>query len=108
MSPATITRPLLFYPVSLTNDNGETPREVAIRFANAGCIAILAPTLSGEAWQGEEAELDQPSSMSVERAKEKVEKLIESLQTAKDRFRELGGELPEDNEIELLKREHQR
>ena len=96
--------------VSLTNDNGETPREVAIRFASAGCIAILAPKapLSGEAWQGEEAELDRPSSMSVERAKEKVEKLIESLQTAKDRFRELGGELPEDNEIELLKKEHQR
>lgn len=93
--------------MSLTNDRGETPREVAIRFASAGCIALLAP-LPGEAWLGEEAELDRPSSVSVERTKERVEKLMESLQTAKDRFRELGGELPEDNEIALLKKEHQR
>lgn len=96
--------------VSLTNDKGETPREVAIRFANVGCIALLAPKAppSKEAWQGEEAELDQPSSMSVERSKERVEELIGSLQAAKDRFRQLGGELPEDNEINLLKKEHQR
>jgi hypothetical protein len=93
--------------VSLTNSNGETPREVAIRFASAGCIALLAPKV-GEAWQGEEAELDRPSSVSVERAKEQVEQLIESLQRSKDRFRELGGELPEDREIELLKSEHTR
>ena len=94
--------------MSLTNDKGETPREVAIRFAKAGCIALLGPKAppTGEAWQGEEAELDQPSPLSVERAKERVEKLAESLQTAKNRFRELGGELPEDNEIELLKEGH--
>lgn len=99
-----------FHAVSLTNDKGETPREVAIRFASTGCIALLAPKTPppGEEWQGEEAELDQPSPLSVERAKERVEKLIAMLQTAKTRFRELGGELPEDNEIELIKLDHQR
>ena len=103
---------LVHYSVSLTNNLGETPREVAIRFANAGCIALLAPKApppgSGEEWLGEEAERDQPSPLSLERAKERMEKLMEALQIAKTRFRELGGELPEDREIELLKREHQR
>lgn len=100
------------YTVTLTNQKGETPREVAIRFSSTGCIAILAPHTphlgtKGE-WEGEEAELDQPSGISVGRAKERVEKLMEALQTAKLRFRELGGELPEDREIELLKAEHQK
>ena len=95
--------------MSLTNDRGETPREVAIRFASAGCIVLLAPKAApGEAWLGEEAELDQPSPLSVDRAKERIEKLIEALQTAKNRFRELGGELSEDGEIDRIKKEHQR
>lgn len=101
--------------MSLTNDKGETPREVAIRFGSTGCIALLAPQtphigggVGGGEWQGEEAEPDQPSGLSVDRAKERVEKLIESLQTAKLRLRELGGELPEDSEIELLKASHQK
>lgn len=95
--------------MSLTNDKGETPRAVAIRFASAGCIALLAPKapLSGGEWHGEEAELDEPSSLSIERAKERVEGLLDRLQTAKMRFRELGGELPEDSEINAIKREHQ-
>ncbi len=100
--------------MSLTNEKGETPREVAIRFGSTGCIALLAPQTPhlgaawGGEWQGEEAEPDQPSDLSVGRAKERVEKLIESLQTAKLRLRELGGELPEDREIELLKADHQK
>ena len=96
--------------MSLTNNKGETPREVAIRFASAGCIALLAPKTPppGEEWLGEEAERDHPSPLSVQRAKERMEKLMDMLQTAKTRFRELGGELPEDNEIELLRRDHQR
>ena len=98
--------------MTLTNSKGETPREVAIRFGQTGCIALLAPPApppgSGKEWEGEEAELDQPSTVSVGRAKERVEKLIESLQTAKLRLRELGGELPEDREIELLKADHQK
>ena len=97
--------------MTLTNEKGETPREVAIRFSSTGCIAILAPHtphLGTKEWEGEEAELDEPSGISVGRAKQRVEKLIEALQTAKLRFRELGGELPEDREIELLKSEHQK
>ena len=83
--------------------------EVAIRFASAGCIVLLAPKAApGGAWLGEEAELNQPSPLSVDRAKERVEKLIEALQTAKNRFRELGGELSEDGEIDRIKKEHQR
>ena len=85
---------------------------MAIRFGSTGCIAILAPQTphlgTGGEWEGEEAEPDQPSSISVGRAKERVEKLIEELQTAKLRLRELGGELPEDREIELLKADHQK
>ena len=96
--------------VTLVNSKGETPREVAIRFANTGCIALLAlkSSLPPENWEGEETEMDQPSPISLERAKERVEKLQEMLQAARTRFRELGGELPEDSEIELLKREHQK
>ena len=102
----------LLVTVSLTNEKGETPREVAIRFGSTGCIALLAPGVpppgsKGEG-EGEEAELDQPTPMSMERAKERVETLLESLQTAKLRLRELGGELPEDREIELLKADHQK
>ena len=98
--------------MSLTNNQGETPREVAIRFASTGCIALLAPEApptggDGE-WLGEEAERDQPSPLSLQRAKERVEKLVDMLQEAKTRFRDLGGELAEDREIELLKKEHQR
>ncbi len=95
--------------MTLANNKGETPREVAIRFANTGCIAILAPKTLESNWKGEEeAEMDQPSSISKERAKERVEKLTNMLQLAKTRFRELGGELSEDGEIEVLKKEQER
>ena len=94
--------------VTLENAKGERPREVAIRFANVGCIAILSPKSPAADWEGEEAELDYPPPISLERARERMEKAYSTLEVAKTRFRELGGELPEDREIELLKVDHQR
>lgn len=103
-----ISHVITFLTVSITNENGETPREVAIRFAHPDCIALLAPNMPAvKQWEGEEAEFDHPSPISVERAKKKVEEMEDALQAAKTRFRELGGELPEDNEIKRLKEEHQ-
>lgn len=96
--------------VFLRNNKGETPCDVAVRFGKTACISLLLPHASLLAQEEEKKELseDGPSTESVERAKERVERLQGQIMVAKTRLRELGGELYEDNEIELLKTEHQR
>ena len=49
---------------------------------------------------------DRPTPKALGRAREKVDELQELLGAAKARFRQLGGELPEDRELELMKDEH--
>jgi len=99
------------------NNNGETPRDVALRFGKLECAAVLRshgtfPSSGGEqAEEGKEAGEDledNPSAESVERAKERMESLQSQFLSAKARFRELGGELYEDNEIELIKTGHKK
>ena len=99
--------------VSIKNNNGETPRDVAIRFAHVGCAALLVAGTGSD--QGlcdldgdEGATPDRPTPKAVARAREKVEELQELLGAAKGKFRQLGGELPEDRELELTKEEHKR
>lgn len=93
---------------SLRNNNGETARDVAIRFAHIGCAALLA---TGKGSDQDSFDLDgdtpdKPTPKALARVKEKVDELQEQLGAAKTRFRQLGGELPEDREIELLKEGH--
>lgn len=51
---------------------------------------------------------DKPTPKALARVREKVDELQEQLGAAKTRFRQLGGELPEDREIEIMKQEHKR
>lgn len=91
----------------MRNNKGETPRDVAVRFGKTKCASLLSPyTSTDDKTEGDND--DDPTAMSVERAKEKVERLQGQVMAAKTRLRELGGELIEDSEIELLKTEHQR
>lgn len=97
--------------VSLKNSNGETPKDVAIRFAHVGCAALLAKG-DGSAQDcitdGESGTFpDKPTPKALARVREKVDELQRLLGAAKTRFRQLGGELPEDREMELMKIGHQ-
>ena len=83
---------------------------MAIRFAHIGCAALLA---TGKGSDGQDSFdfdggdiLDKPTPKALARVKEKVDELQEQLGAAKTRFRQLGGELPEDREIELIKEGH--
>ena len=83
---------------------------MAIRFAHIGCAALLA---TGKGSDGQDSfdfdggdTLDKPTPKALARVKEKVDELQEQLDAAKTRFRQLGGELPEDREIELIKEGH--
>ena len=100
------------------NNKGETPRDMALRFGKLECASMLrshGKFTSGNEDQEEEGRVpeeddreDDPSAESVERAKERMESLQSQFSSAKARFRELGGELCEDNEIELIKTDHKR
>lgn len=81
---------------------------MAIRFAHIGCAALLATGKGSDQdffdLNGETP--DKPTPKALARVKEKVDELQEQLSAAKTRFRQLGGKLPEDREIELMKEEH--
>jgi hypothetical protein len=84
---------------------------VAIRFAHIGCAALLATGKGSDSHnyfdldEGGDTP-DKPTRKALARVKEKVDELQEQLGAAKTRFRQLGGELPEDREIELIKEGH--
>ena len=95
--------------VSLRNNNEETARDVAIRFAHVGCAVLLATGRSSECkdfYDLERDTPDKPTPKALARVKDKVDELKEQLSAAKTRYRQLGGELPEDREIELIKGQH--
>ena len=86
---------------------------MALRFGKLECAALLRShtNIPGQQEEDKKDEVDaedDPSAESIERAKERVESLQTQFMAAKSRLRELGGELFEDNEIELLKTDHQR
>ena len=81
---------------------------MAERFSKINCAALLLPHLPAQEGEAEELGKDDPSAESVERAQKKVRMLQGKVMAAKIRLRQLGGELAEDSEIELLKNEHQR
>lgn len=97
--------------VRIKDNSGDTPRDVAKRYAQLGCLALLTATDNDPLENDSEDEkiarmMDTPTPQAVTRAGEKVEELQRLLETAKTHYRQLGGQLPEDNEIELLKKEH--
>ena len=98
----------IFCTVSLKNNDGETPRSLAIRFAHVGCISILAANGYGVEFSEEECEDDEDGRQMLSSAQEKLEELQKLLDTAKARFRQLGGELPDDKESRktALKSDH--
>ncbi|XP_052277014.1 ankyrin repeat domain-containing protein 42-like [Dreissena polymorpha] len=95
--------------MSITNQSGETPRDVARRFSKLACVKLLGrdPLLRGEqeeAEGGTEGNTD-GASISVSdkqkkesrgRARRKVEDLERLLEIAKKNYTQLGGSLPED------------
>ena len=84
---------------------------MAIRFAHIGCAALLATGKGSDDQDSFDLDRrgdtpDKPTPKALARVKEKVDELQEQLGAAKTRFRQLGGELPEDREIELIKEGH--
>ena len=101
------------HTVKIKNNSGDTPKDVAKRYAQLGCLALLSTIDRSSADSDSDDEkceksIDRPTAQAVARAGEKVGELQRLLDTAKTHYRQLGGELPEDREIELLKAEHKK
>ena len=98
--------------MSIKNDSGDRPKDVAKRYAQLGCLALLTATDSSPQDDSEDERIaeivDAPPPQAVTRAGEKVEELQQLLDKAKTHYRQLGGELPEDREIRLVEEEHKR
>ncbi|XP_064615076.1 ankyrin repeat domain-containing protein 42-like [Liolophura sinensis] len=112
---------------SLTNNLGETPKDVARRFAQLACVKILGgdsddsqksmgilENLSDEE-TGEEGEgtadglslsiSDKQKKLAKGRAKKRIEELQRLMEIAKKNFSQLGGRLLEDKQREAALRE---
>ncbi len=103
------------YPhaVNIRDNAGDRPRDVAKRYAHLGCMALFTATDNNPLDNDSEDEniaqiIDTPTPQAIARASEKVEELQQLLKIAKTRYRQLGGELPEDREIDLIKADHSR
>ncbi|XP_064394153.1 ankyrin repeat domain-containing protein 42-like [Halichondria panicea] len=96
---------------NIQNSSGDRPKDVAKRYAQLGCLGLLTATDNDPLDNDSEDEkiaqiVDTPTPQAVTRAGEKVEELQRLLNMAKTHYRQLGGELPEDRELELMKVEH--
>ncbi len=101
------------YLANIQNSSGDRPKDVAKRYAQLGCLGLLTATDNDPLDNDSEDEkiaqiVDTPTPQAVTRAGEKVEELQRLLNMAKTHYRQLGGELPEDRELELMKVEHRR
>ena len=98
------------HTVKIKNNSGDTPKDVAKQNAQQGCLALLSKIDRSAAGNDEKYEngIDHPTSQAMARAGEKVEELQRLLDQAKTQYQQLGGELPEDRESELLKAEHKK
>jgi ankyrin repeat domain-containing protein 42 len=79
--------------MSLLNEAGETPREVAKRYGQLGCISLLGGESDEEASEDSEPAFDEHSQ---ERALQRIKELAKKLEMAKANYRQLGGSLEED------------
>lgn len=104
---------MIVFAVNIKDNSGDRPRDVAKRYAHLGCLTLFTATDNDPLDNDSEDEniaqiIDTPTPQAVARASEKVEELQQLLKMAKTRYRQLGGELPEDREIELIKADHRR
>lgn len=100
--------------MDLTTQSGETPKDVARRFGQLACLKILG----GGTDKTEASQLRQqnepmrrkmtPKEEERARAKQKFEELQKQFEIAKKNFRQLGGELEDDQKHETIEQEAQK
>lgn len=104
--------------VNIRNNAGETPRDLALRFAQLGCSKLLERETIIETdeenhtqAEEEEAALDsvvytrEQKKAAKERAKNKVKEIEKLLAIARANYEQLGGK-PEDTNNLVASREH--
>ena len=104
--------------MELTTQSGETPKDVARRFAQLACLKILGggadkaetnqhrqqnePTRSGD------RKKLTPKEEERRRARTKLDELQKQIDIAKKNYRQLGGQLDEDQQREAIELDTQK
>lgn len=102
--------------MDLTTSSGETPKDVARRFARLDCLKILGGgggdrTESGSQRNFSDGGSRQKLAVNEDergRAKQKYEDLLKQLDIAKKNYRQLGGFFDEDLRRETIEQESQK
>ncbi len=101
--------------MELTSQSGETPKDVARRFAQLACLKILGgdadKSETGQrrhqnesATQGNRKKLT-PKEEERQRARTKLDDLQKQFDVAKKNYRQLGGHLEEDQQREIIEQD---
>jgi hypothetical protein len=103
--------------MELTTQSGETPKDVARRFSQLACLKILgggadksetSQRRSNESTrQGDRKKLT-PKEEERRRAKTKLDELQKQIDVAKKNYRQLGGNLEEDEQREAIEQDAQK
>ena len=100
--------------MELTTQSGETPKDVARRFGQLACLKILGggtdkiePTVHRQQTESHQRKLS-PKEEERARAKQRFEELQKQFDIAKKNFRQLGGQLEEDQKRDTVEQDSQK
>ncbi|CAF1236174.1 unnamed protein product [Rotaria sp. Silwood1] len=104
--------------MDLTTQSGETPKDVARRFGQLGCLKLIGggtekiETSTNQQHHHHQNESNRRKLTAKEeelnRAKQKYDELQKQFDIAKKNFRQLGGQLEDDNKRDIVEHESQK
>jgi hypothetical protein len=100
--------------MDLTTQSGETPKDVARRFGQLACLKVLGggtdkvETASNRQQPEPHRRKLTPKDEERSRAKQRYEELLKQFDIAKKNFRQLGGQLEEDEKRDTVEQDSQK
>ncbi len=100
--------------MDLTTQSGETPKDVARRFGQLACLKLLGggtdkvdTALVRQQTESQRRKLT-PKEEERARARQKFEELQKQFEIAKKNFRQLGGQIEEDQQRDTIEQDSQK
>lgn len=100
--------------MELTTQSGETPKDVARRFSQLACLKILGggtdkiePIVHRQQTESQTRKLS-PKEEERARARQRYEELHKQFDLAKKNFRQLGGQVEEDQKRDTVEQDSQK
>jgi hypothetical protein len=100
--------------MDLTTQSGETPKDVARRFGQLACLKLLGggtekieTNISHQKNESNRRKLT-PKQEELGRAKQRYEELYKQFDIAKKNYRQLGGQLEEENKRDTVEQDSQK